>query len=729
MLRRTGITARISILSALAAVGIVATVASGYLAINGQVDTDQQVSHLNRARAAAQAVEFDFADFNGWQTAYALDVTLSGPAAAADGSPSRKAFLESVARTRRDLATLREAGAGLADAAALDEAAAGLDRFVTLDEQAVGLYRTGNAADRKKADVLVMKDEIAVFNAASGRLAEVSDRLGAEADRATHAAEAAGRGASERNLAIGVAILAAVVAGALLIARSIRGPLAELGAATEQLAAGDLDVVLDTSHTDEPGRALASLDAMRSTLSQLVTEMNRMSAEHDRGDIDVVLDAARYPGGYGTVAQGLNAMVTGYVGENRKAMTVVKAFGEGDFDVPLEQFPGKKAFINEVVEQVRANLRALIDDTSMLSRAAVEGRLDVRADAASHQGGFRSIVEGINATLDAVIGPLGEVGRVLSGLADGDLTRRITAEYAGQLEELRESTNTSVSRLTETVGAVIAAADQLANASEQVTGASQSLSQAATEQASSVEETSASIEQMAAGISQNSDNARLTEGIATKAAAEAAEGGTAVQQTVEAMKEIASKIAIIDDIAFQTNMLALNATIEAARAGEHGKGFAVVATEVGKLAERSQVAAKEISELADGSVRTAERAGALLHEIVPGITRTSDLVQEIAASSAEQTAGVGQVNRAMTQMNQITQQNASSSEELAATAEEMLSQTTHLQEMMRFFTTGHGSAGERRPGTSRPAVAGAQLPPQPRLRQAPVATDARFERF
>jgi len=166
---------------------------------------------------------------------------------------------------------------------------------------------------------------------------------------------------------------------------------------------------------------------------------------------------------------------------------------------------------------------------------------------------------------------------------------------------------------------------------------------------------------------------------------QANQGGTAVQQTVEAMREIADKIAIIDEIAFQTNMLALNATIEAARAGEHGKGFAVVATEVGKLAERSQVAARQISELATNSVSTAERAGELLTAIVPDVEHTSDLVREIAAGSTEQTGGIGQINAAMNQLSRLTQQNASSSEQLAATSVELMGQADALLETMRFF--------------------------------------------
>jgi methyl-accepting chemotaxis protein len=281
---------------------------------------------------------------------------------------------------------------------------------------------------------------------------------------------------------------------------------------------------------------------------------------------------------------------------------------------------------------------------------------------------------------------------VVQAIAGGDL-RVIIEIRQGDQTSLLAAIKNMVAKLSQVVGDVRASAESLSSASEEISATAQSMSQGASEQAASVEETSASVEQMTASITQNGDNAKVTDAMAVQSARQASEGGAAVEQTVAAMKDIAKRIGIIDDIAYQTNLLALNAAIEAARAGEHGRGFAVVAGEVRKLAERSQVAAQEIGEMASTSVAVAEKAGKLLGEMVPAIQKTSDLVQEIAAASQEQSTSVGQINTTMTQLSQITQQNASSSEELAATSEEMSGQARSLQQLIAFFKI-EGSDGQ-----------------------------------
>ncbi|MBB1520346.1 methyl-accepting chemotaxis protein [Aquipseudomonas guryensis] len=301
----------------------------------------------------------------------------------------------------------------------------------------------------------------------------------------------------------------------------------------------------------------------------------------------------------------------------------------------------------------------------------------------------------------------------LQRVAAGDLTLDIQLRNGDQGSMLF-SLQQMVMKLRSIMGDVRMTADSLASASEQVAASAQALSQNASEQAANVEETSASVEEIAATVAQNSENAKVTDGMASQSSKDAGEGGAAVREMVNAMRQIAGKIGIIDDIAYQTNLLALNAAIEAARAGDHGKGFAVVAAEVRKLAERSQVAAQEIGAVAGDSVTLAERAGQLLEQMVPSIRKTADLVQEIASASREQNTGLEQINLAVTQLAQTTQVNASASEELSSTSEEMSGQAVQLQEMIQFFQLSEGAA--RSQGSSPAATgksAGRKMQPKP----------------
>ncbi len=315
------------------------------------------------------------------------------------------------------------------------------------------------------------------------------------------------------------------------------------------------------------------------------------------------------------------------------------------------------------------------------------------------------IARGVSRPVEAMTTHLAEMAA-----GGGDLTRRIEVRSADEVGQMSASLNEFLEKLEKIIIEVKGGAGSISSAAQQVSSTSSSLSQGTSEQAASVEETTSSLEEMSASITQNSDNSRMMEQVASKGAREAEESGKAVKQTVDAMKSITEKINIIDEIAYQTNLLALNAAIEAARAGEHGRGFAVVATEVRKLAERSQTAAKEISALASDSVKVAEQSGKLLDELVPSIQRTADLVKEVSAASREQSAGVNQINKAMSQVDQVTQKNASSAEELSSTAEEMASQSEALAQLVGFFKTSDGDTsfsflnkgGAKTPGRPQP---------------------------
>ncbi len=366
------------------------------------------------------------------------------------------------------------------------------------------------------------------------------------------------------------------------------------------------------------------------------------------------LHAHMFKGGFNELASSVNKIVGEQIDLTQKSMAVFKSFGEGDFNAPLEQFVGKKAFINETVEQVRANLKALNSDVQMLVSAAAEGRIQTRADASKHLGDFRKIVEGVNETLEMIVSPI------------------VTVKGA---------------------------AEAISTATKEIAQGNSDLSRRTEDQASSLEKTAASMEELASTVKQNADNAKQANQLASAASSVAVKGGQVVAEVVTTMssinqsaRKIEDIISVIDGIAFQTNILALNAAVEAARAGEQGRGFAVVAAEVRNLAQRSAGAAKEIKELINDSVSKTtegtalvENAGKTMEEVVNSVKRVSDIIGEIAAASQEQSAGIAQVNDAVIKMDDMTQQNTALVEQAAAAAESLMEQASDMMNAVSVF--------------------------------------------
>lgn len=283
---------------------------------------------------------------------------------------------------------------------------------------------------------------------------------------------------------------------------------------------------------------------------------------------------------------------------------------------------------------------------------------------------------------------IGAVSINLESISQGYLEMKLPSkayESKDEIGDLAISLRKTIERLKSTISQINTSSHHVGEGSHEVNGNAGTISEGAHKQASVAEEVASSIEEMNANIQQNAENAKQTGSIAQEVTEDAKLSGDAVSKAVVAMNEITGKIAIIQDIASQTNMLALNAAIEAARAGEHGKGFAVVASEVRKLAERSQQAAGEINELSLTTVKAASTASESLEKLVPGIQKTSDLIQEISAATTEQSSGVDQINSAILQLNDVIQQNVYSAEQMSGTSDTLAGYATELREMISFF--------------------------------------------
>ncbi len=366
--------------------------------------------------------------------------------------------------------------------------------------------------------------------------------------------------------------------------------------------------------------------------------------------------------------------------------------------------------------------------------AGQQGDLSQRIELEGKSGFHKQLGIGINQLLDVVTGSFTSISDVMKSLSEGNLTRNMEGEYSGDFAEIQMTINSTLSTLSGLVGNIRGASGQISSAANEISQGNTDLSQRTEEQAASLEETASSMEELTSTVKQNADNAREANQLSGSAREQAEEGGKAVESAIIAMKEInnSSKkiediIGVIDEIAFQTNLLALNAAVEAARAGEQGKGFAVVASEVRSLAQRSAAAAKEIKSLIKDSVenvdegtRLVDESGSMLGEIVGSVRKVSNIIAEIAASSSEQSQGIEQINQAITQLDEVTQQNAALVEEAAAASESMDEQARDMNEMVGFFDIGELAETKQ----SAPKTPMQTTPATPNPTAVPVAKTA-----
>lgn len=478
----------------------------------------------------------------------------------------------------------------------------------------------------------------------------------------------------------------------------------------------------------------------------LIADTHKLSQAAVAGRLSTRADASKHEGDFRKIVEGINHTLDAVILPLNVAAEYVDHLSKGNIPAKItETYHGDFNTIKNNLNQCIHAVNALITDASLLSAGAVKGELSTRADASRHQGDFRKIVEGVNATLDAVIGPLNVAANYVERIAKGDIPEQITESYYGDFNAIKQNLNTCIQAvnllledsalltqaahdgrilvradvskhagdfrkvikgvndtldlIVEPIKVVNEAVSAIDTAASEISAGNTQLSQRTEEQAASVEETAASMDELASIVTQNADNAQQANALAQQASHVAENGGEVVRQVIATMTEmndsahkIEDIITVIDGIAFQTNILALNAAVEAARAGEQGRGFAVVANEVGELAQRSSVAAKEIKELITASVsKTYEgvqqvgNAGKTMDEVVTAVKRVSDIIEEITSASLEQSKGITQVNKAVTTIDEATQQNAALVEEAAAAAESLLDQAHQLSTSIQHF--------------------------------------------
>jgi methyl-accepting chemotaxis protein len=480
--------------------------------------------------------------------------------------------------------------------------------------------------------------------------------------------------------------------------RNMQTGLRDKAALARKIADGDLNVRVElASDQDELGLAMQE---MNSSIRSLQSEVQTIIEGIRGGNLKVKGDSSKFKGGWSELVDGLNDLVTAFVQPLQVIQANLQKMAAGDVPEKVTaEYHGDFQDIRDSLNFCIEAVDRLVADSKSLVNAAVDGRLNERADSTTHTGDYQTIMLGFNETLDRVLEPVRKAASVLESMAEGDLSKIVDGQFSGDHAIIQNSLNGTLEALNDLLSQTLTAIDQVNEGAQQLAQSSQALSDGANQQAAAMEEISSSITELESQTRMNEDNASQAAQHATAVRTAAETGDSRMNQMLDSMGsinesslEVAKIIKVIDEIAFQTNLLALNAAVEAARAGVHGKGFAVVAEEVRNLAQRSARAANETTEMIEKSTKKTEdgvvianETAEALKEIVKGINDVSALAGEIHASSREQTQGIGQISEAVGTVDGITQQNSANAEEGAATSEELSNQAALLREMIARF--------------------------------------------
>lgn len=602
--------------------------------------------------------------------------------------------------------------------------------------------RATRAFDRLAAEA---KADVTASAGSSG--ARIQAQLAAYRDEV----QAGNRELRQAVLGMTVFTLLAGLALGYWMMRTIMGRLGNARDVLERMSRGDYNNAITSQPANELGHMMNAMRAMQTRLGFDVVEMARIANENlgvrisldnvstgvmianPAGEVTYVnkamqrmlrsiendirkncpkFDSANVLGTRMEVFHDVGAQQQDAMGKLASSYLTRLKLGEHHFSIVFNPVINKRGeHLGVVVEwDDQTTEVAVQQEVAEIVEAAVQGDFSKRLEVADKEGFMRGLSEGINRVVETSDNGLREVGRMLSSLAQGDLTDRITSDYRGAFAQLKDDANATAEKLGEIIGRIKEATEAINTAAQEISAGNNDLSHRTEENAASLEETASSMEELTATVRHNAENSRQANQLAIGASDVALKGGDVVRdvvKTMEAINESSRKIVdiigVIDSISFQTNILALNAAVEAARAGEQGRGFAVVAGEVRSLSQRSAMAAKDIKALIGHSVEQVEggsklvaRAGQTMAEVVTSIQRVTDIMSEITSASVEQTAGIEQVNRAVTQMDEVTQHNAAMVEEAAAAAESLEEQAQSLADAVAAFKVDESRGGMAR---------------------------------